>query len=108
VSPQELDAEQRSVDEVVAEWPEVRAKQVFGHRGYVRGGKMFGFQADVGVAVKAPAGDVADALYGHAGVVPFIYNGAMEMRAWPVLPLRDDSEIAAALTALKDAYDRAG
>jgi len=108
VSPQVLAPEQHSVDEVVAEWPEVRAKQVFGHRGYVRGGKMFGFQADVGVAIKVFAGEVADALYARDGVVPFVYNGAMEMRAWPVMPLRTDAEIAAALTALKDAYDRVG
>jgi hypothetical protein len=107
VSPQELDPAQVVVDEVVTEWPDVRAKQVFGHRGYVRAGRMFGFHASSGVAVKVFAGDDADEMYARPGVKPFVYNGTMEMRAWPVLPLRDDSEVEVALTALKRAYDRA-
>ncbi len=108
MSPQELNVNQRAVDEVVSAWPDVRAKQVFGHRGYVRSGKMFGFHASEGVAVRTFSESEADALYARAGVVPFIYNGSMEMRAWPVLPLADDTQVASALTALQEAYARAG
>lgn len=102
MSPQELTEAQTAIDAVVTEWPQVRAKGVFGHRGYVRGGKMFGFHAAEGVAVKA--GDRADDYYAREGVAPFEY-GSGEMRAWPVLPLRDDEEREAALTALQEAYD---
>jgi len=102
-----LDPRQSTVDEVVTQWPDVRAKQVFGHRGYVRSGRMFGFQADEGVAVKVFAGDDADELYARPGVAPFVYSGGMEMRAWPVLPLAGDADVEAALTALQQAYDRA-
>ena len=84
----------------------MRAKQVFGHRGYVRAGKMFGFQASEGVAVRTFSGNDAGALYARDGVAPFIYNGTMEMRAWPVLPLQDDAQVADVLTALQEAYSR--
>jgi len=107
VSQQELDPRQKTVDEVVKEWPDVRAKQVFGHRGYVRSGRMFGFHAEAGVAVKVFAGDDADEIYARRGVRPFVYNDGMEMRAWPVLPLSSDADVEAALTELHKAYDRA-
>ena len=108
MSPQELNSSQLAIDEIVSAWPEVRAKQVFGHRGYVRTGKMFGFHADAGVAVRTNDESDASALYARPGVAPFNYNGSMEMRAWPVLPLGSDGEVAAALTALQEAYVRAG
>jgi hypothetical protein len=107
VSPQELNSAQQAVDEIVAAWPDVRAKQVFGHRGYVRSGKMFGFHAGQGVAVRTFAQSEAEALYAREGVVPFVYNESMEMRGWPLLPLRSDAEITFALTALQEAYARA-
>ena len=102
---QQLDPRQTAVDEVVASWPDVRAKQVFGHRGYVRGGKMFAFIADAGVSVRTFSDAEAAALYARDGVVPFVYNPGMEMRAWPVLPLRSDAELDAALSAVRAAYE---
>ncbi|MDZ4168145.1 MAG: hypothetical protein U1E26_00625 [Coriobacteriia bacterium] len=103
---EELTARQQTVDATVTEWPEVRAKPVFGHRGYVHNGKMFGFMADGGVAVKVRAGQDADELYGLDGVHAFAHSG-MEMRAWPVLPLRTEDEMEQALTALHSAFERA-
>lgn len=100
--PQRLTTSQAAIDAVVTEWPDVRAKQVFGHRGYVRRGRMFGFAAGEGVAVKA--GGRADELYSRDGVAAFAYRET-EMRAWPVLPLRDDTDAEAVLTALQEAYD---
>lgn len=100
-----MNAAQSTVDATVLEWPEMRAKAVFGHRGYVRSGKMIGFLAGEGVAVKAWAGPGADALYARDGVEPFSHGG-VEMRAWAVLPLRDDTEVEAALSALHEAYER--
>lgn len=107
-SKQQLDPRQSAVDEVVASWPEVRAKQVFGHRGYVRGGKMFAFIADTGVSVKTISDAEAERLYARDGVEPFVYNPGMEMRAWPVLPLRTDAELDDALSALRIAYEAVG
>ncbi len=105
---QDLDARQRAIDEIVAEWPEVKAKQVFGHRGYVRTGKMFAFLADQGVSVKASTAEEADALYAREGVAPFVYNAGMEMKAWPVLPLRTDAELDEALSVVRQAYEAVG
>jgi hypothetical protein len=103
---QELTEHQVSLDATLVEWPEVRVKPAFGHRGYVRNGKMFAFMADEGVGVKAWAGEEVDALYALEGVRSFEVNG-MAMRAWPILPLRSDEEISQALTALQHAYERA-
>ncbi len=50
---------QESLDAVVTEWPDVRAKQVFGHRGYVHSGSMFGFCTDDGLAVRVWPGENA-------------------------------------------------
>lgn len=102
----QLTDSQQAVDSVVTEWPEVRAKSAFGHRGYVRNGKMFGFLADEGLAVKAWASNEADELYAHDGVYAFSHSG-MDMRAWPILPLRTADELEVALSALQHAYDRA-
>jgi hypothetical protein len=100
-----IDALQATVDEVVTSWPEVKGKNVFGHRGYVRGGRMFGFLHPNGVAVKAWA-DEADDLYRIEGVKAFSYNG-MEMRAWPILPLRSDAEVDVVIERLHHAYEHA-
>lgn len=97
---------QTAVNEVATSWPEARAKQVFGHRGFVRNGKMFGFLADDGIAIKVMAGAQSDVIYALEGVHAFAYN-AMEMRAWPIMPLRDDADLEAGLTALREAYERA-
>lgn len=96
---------QQAADSTISEWPEVRGKNVFGHRGYVRNGKMIGFLADEGLAVKVLAGTEADELYARDGVHAFSHTG-MEMRGWAVLPLRDAGELEAALTAMQHAYDR--
>ncbi len=100
-----IDARQATIDEVVTSWPEVKGKNVFGHRGYVRGGRMFGFLHPDGVAVKAWAGE-AEELYRIEGVTAFSYNG-MEMRAWPILPLRTDVEIDGVIERLHRAYEQA-
>jgi hypothetical protein len=100
-----IDARQATIDEVVTSWPEVKGKNVFGHRGYVRGGRMFGFLHPSGVAVKAWA-DEADELYRLEGVTAFSYNG-MEMRAWPILPLRTDGDIDSVIEHLHHAYELA-
>lgn len=97
---------QTRLDEVVTTWPDVRGKNAFGHRGYVHNGKMFGFLADEGVAIKVWAGDDAAAVYAQDGVHAFAHSG-MEMRAWPVLPLRSEAELETALSALQNAYEKA-
>ena len=104
---QKLDPRQVAIDEVVVEWPEVKAKQVFGHRGYVRGGKMFAFLADEGVSVKTFSAEEADELYARDGVTPFVYRPGMEMAAWPVLPLNTDTDVDEALSAVRRAYESA-
>lgn len=108
MSPQILDPLQSAADEVVASWPGVKAKNVFGHRGYVRGGHMFGFMADAGVSVKAAPEQDAESLYAAGLATPFFYNGTMEMRGWPVVPLATDTDLDAALDALRRAYEAAG
>ena len=104
---QQLDPRQVAIDDVVSTWPEVKAKQVFGHRGYVRGGKMFAFLADEGVSVRTFSAEEAEALYARKGVAPFVYRPGMEMAAWPVLPLRSDADLDDALSAVRRAYEAA-
>lgn len=106
MSAQELSQLQRDIDEVVTLWPEVKARSVFGHRGYVRGGTMFGFLAREGVSVKTGDADRTEALYARAGVQPFTYNGT-PMRGWPILPLRDGDDLDAAVEELRLAYEAA-
>jgi len=106
-APRQLAPRQAAVDEVVASWPDVKAKQVFGHRGYVRGGTMFAFLADEGVSVRTFSAEQSAELYARDGVVPFVYRPGMEMAAWPVLPLRSDAELDDALTAVRRAYEGA-
>ncbi|HEX9093800.1 MAG TPA: TfoX/Sxy family protein [Coriobacteriia bacterium] len=98
---------QQTVDEVVAEWPEVRRKAVFGARGFVRGRSMFAFLTGEGVAVKAPTAAELDELYSRAEVSPFTYNG-MPMRGWPVLPLGSDADTDGALSWVRRAYEAVG
>jgi len=94
-----------AVDEVVTSWPAVHGKNVFGHRGWVRAGTMLGFVADDGVAIKALSRQHADALYARPGARPFVYNGSMEMRGWPVLPVAGDSDVSDALSELQRVYE---
>ena len=101
---QELNERQRAIDEVATEWFEARGKQVFGHRGFVRCGKMFGFLTGEGVAVRVYSDEEAEEWYSRDGVTVFTYH-EMEMRAWPVLPLRTDEEFDAAIDALHRAYE---
>jgi hypothetical protein len=101
----DTEARQLTIDEVVTSWPEVKGKNVFGHRGYVRSGRMFGFLHPNGVAVKAWA-DEAEGLYALEGVTAFSYNG-MEMRAWPILPLSDDADVDTVIERLHHAYELA-
>jgi hypothetical protein len=106
VSPSHpLEGRYVSVDEVVTGWPDVRGKNVFGHRGWVRSGRMIGFVAGSGVAVKALTDAHSVRLYDRPRVMPFVYNGAMEMRGWPVLPLESDADMAEVLSELKRVYD---
>jgi len=90
-------------DEVVTAWPEVKGRPVFGHRGYVRAGKMFAFVVGQGVAVKA-AGAFADELYARPGVVGFTYND-MPMKGWPILPLAEDAELDDVIGTARRSYD---
>jgi hypothetical protein len=93
-------------DEVVTSWPEVHGKGVFGHRGYVRGGKMFAFLADGGVSVKTPGEADQEVLYARATVHPFAHSG-MPMRVWPVLPVRTQAELDEVLDLARRRYEAA-
>jgi hypothetical protein len=93
-------------DEVATAWPEVKGRPVFGHRGYMRAGKMFAFVAGQGVAVKA-SGAFADELYARPGVVGFTYND-MPMKGWPILPLTADAVLDDVIDTARRAYDSVG
>ena len=95
-----------TVDEVITAWPEVKARPVFGHRGYVRAGKMFAFLAGAAVAVKA-AGAFAEELHARPGVVAFAYND-MPMKGWLILPLQDESALDDVIDNARRAYDSVG
>ena len=97
-----------AADEAIRTWPEVRVRSVFGHRGYLRGSKMFAFVAEGGLSFKAASTADAEELYEAGEATPFVYNGSMEMRAWPVVPLAIDEQLADALSAARDAYERLG
>lgn len=98
------DSFKHAIDDVVIAWPGVRPKQVFGHRGYVRGRKMFGFLVDDGIAVKVASVEDASQLYGREDVAPFMYSG-MEMRNWAVLPVRSESDVDECLSWLQRGYE---
>ena len=100
-----LEGRYATVDEIVTAWPDVNGKNVFGHRGWVRSGRMIGFVAEKGVAVKALSDTHAAQLYAGSRVRPFVYNGTMEMRGWPVLPLGSESDLNEVLSELKRVYD---
>jgi hypothetical protein len=97
-----------AVDEVVTSWPDVRGKNVFGHRGWVRAGTMLGFIAEAGVSVKALSEQHAGELYARAGTKPFFYNGTMEMKGWPVLPVERDADVSEVLSELRRVYESVG
>jgi hypothetical protein len=101
------DPRQLAVDEVVTTWPDVRAKQVFGHRGWVRGGKMFGFLASGGAAVRLTPSMDSAAIMARDGVEQFAYNGR-PMKGWVVLPLERDAELDAAIDLERQAYETVG
>jgi hypothetical protein len=92
-----------AVHEVLTAWPEVKARPVFGHRGYVRAGKMFAFLAGAGVAVKA-TGPFAEELYAKPGVVAFAYND-MPMKQWPILPLESGDQLDHVIESARRAYE---
>jgi hypothetical protein len=98
------DPRRPAIDETVTSWPEVRGKQVFGHRGWVRGRTMFGFVADDGVAVKLVAQIDAEELLARAGVALFTYGGT-PMSGWAVVPVRDDAGMQDAVELLHTAYE---
>jgi hypothetical protein len=106
-SQEMADPRQLVVDEVVTAWPDVKAKQVFGHRGWVRGGKMFGFLAGRGAAVRiTPAMDDL-VIMARDGVERFAYHGR-PMKGWAVLPLGSDDELDAAVDLVRQAYETVG
>jgi hypothetical protein len=102
-----FDAMQAAADEAIRSWPGVRAKQVFGHRGYVREGHMFAFIAESGLAFKAASVGEAELLYQSGQATPFVYSGSMLMRGWPVVPLGSEGDLAAGLSAAREAYESA-
>jgi hypothetical protein len=106
--PAPLNSTELIADEAIRCWPDVRAKNVFGHHGYVRGGKMFAFIAESGLAHRATSIEVAEALYEAGTAEPFVYHGSMEMRGWPVMPITGDGRLAAALSAARNAYENLG
>jgi hypothetical protein len=93
-------------DEVVTEWPDVKAKGVFGHRGYVRSGKMFAFLADKGISVKTPGEPEQAQLYARPSIEPFSHSG-MPMKVWPVLPVRNQGELDEVLDLARRSYEAA-
>ena len=106
--PAPLDPLQAAADDAIRSWPDVHAKQVFGHRGYVRNGHMFAFVAERGMAFKATSAEEAEALYAAGTAEPFVYGGSMEMRGWPVVPVRTETDLSEALTAIRGAYENVG
>jgi hypothetical protein len=92
------------IDEVVTSWPDVRGKNVFGHRGWVRSGTMLGFIAGHGVSVKALSSEHSADLYARPGVQPFIYNSSMEMKGWPVMPVAAEQDVSDVLSELQRVY----
>ena len=102
-----VDPMSAAADEVAVSWPGVKAKNVFGHRGYVRARKMFGFLAHGGLAVKALTPEQSAALLARDGAEHFVYND-MPMKAWIVIPIRSDDELQSALTELYRSYEGVG
>ncbi len=103
----QTDPMQLALDEVVRSWAEVKAKPVFGHRGYIRAGRMIGFLADAGAAVRITPAMDGETIMAADGVEPFAYN-EMPMKGWAVLPLRTDAELDRALDLMRQAYETVG
>jgi hypothetical protein len=96
---------QLSLDAVVAEWPGVNAKQVFGHRAYVRAGTMFGYLADAGASVKLTAEMDAVGVMARDGVKAVQHAGEKPTKGWATLPLRDEADLDAAVDLMHQAYE---
>jgi TfoX/Sxy family transcriptional regulator of competence genes len=106
--PIKLTGLEATADEVISTWPDVRSRNVFGHRGYVRDGSMFAFIAEGGLAFKVRDEAAATELFESGSAVPFCYRRDMVMRGWAVMALGGDEELSAALSAASEAYERAG
>jgi len=103
---EKLEQLKSAVEEIVLSWPDVHRKQVFGHEGFVRGNSMFAFFGDKGeAAFKAATSQEAETLYSAGTATPFVYNVRMQMRAWPVIPLRTDADLQEVLTRMRSAYE---
>jgi hypothetical protein len=94
-------------EDAVTSWPEVRAKGVFGYRGFVRGKAMFAFLTPGGAAVKVVSDEERARLLGFEGAVLFAYNGK-PMKGWAVLPLCSDSDFDAVLQEASLTYEAVG
>lgn len=91
-------------DDTVTSWPEVRIKQVFGARAYLRGKAMFAFLAQGGAAIKVLSDDERARLLAFKGAALFTYN-AMPMKGWLVLPLGSDAQLDAVVQEARLAYE---
>lgn len=74
---------------------DVRQKNVFGGRGFLRGKTAFVIVWGEGMLVKCPKGEYEDAL-AMDGVTPFAPDGERPMSTWVVVPdeqLADDPQL---------------
>jgi hypothetical protein len=101
------DALEAAFDDTVTSWPEVRAKGVFGYRGYVRGKAMFAFLTPVGVAIKALSDSERARLLGFRGAECFAYN-ERPMKGWVVLPISSDADLDPVVQEARLAYEGVG
>jgi hypothetical protein len=94
------------VDSAVREWPDVKARKVFGHPGYLRGRKMFGWQEGEAFAVGKFGGEEANELEA-IGIAQSEHDGA-PMRGWYRIPVADDASASFALDWMRRAYEALG
>ena len=95
-----------TVESVVLDWEDTRARVVFGHRAYLRGHRMFAYLIEGGVAVGGlPVADRAELV--AQGVRPVV-RGGEEIRGWHVLPVASDDDVDGALDFLRRAWEAVG
>jgi hypothetical protein len=102
-----LDPLAAALDDTLTSWPEVRAKGVFGYRGYVRGRAMFAFLTPGGAAIKVLSEHERARLLAFEGAALFRYNDR-PMKGWLVLPLASDSELDAIVQEARLTYEAVG
>jgi TfoX/Sxy family transcriptional regulator of competence genes len=92
--------------DIVRDWPDVRRRKLFGHPGFLAGGKVFAALHRSAVLLLRLAEDARATLERDFGAGPFFIDGA-PVRGWIRVPAEGVDGVLALGPWLHDAYEAA-